>query len=90
LTTAARELASYKLVLVSVQGVGWDKGGTERAGYSIFFYGKGKENHKLGKVCFVHHRIVSAAKTVGYVCDRISYIVLRGSWCDIIVDACTK
>jgi hypothetical protein len=50
-----------------------------------FLYGKGKENHKLGKVCFVHHRIVSAAKTVGYVCDRISYIVLRGSWCDIIV-----
>jgi hypothetical protein len=36
LTIAARELACYKLVLVGVQGVGWDKGCTVRAGYCIF------------------------------------------------------
>jgi len=34
---------------------------------------------------FVHHRIVSAFKTIEYVSDRVSYIVLRGCWCNIIV-----
>jgi len=29
---------------------------------------------------FVHHRIVSAVKRVGFVSDRMSYIVLRGCW----------
>ena len=32
LTAAARELARYKLDLVGVQEVRWDKGGTVRAG----------------------------------------------------------
>jgi hypothetical protein len=43
LTTPARELARYKLDLVGVQEVRWDKGGE-----CIFFYGKGTENHQLG------------------------------------------
>jgi hypothetical protein len=30
--TVARELARYKLDLVGLQEVGWDKGGTVRAG----------------------------------------------------------
>jgi hypothetical protein len=47
LTTVARELAKYKLDLVSVQEVRWDKEGTVRAGEYTFFYGKGQENHKL-------------------------------------------
>ena len=34
---------------------------------------------------FVHQRIASAAKTVEFVSDRVSYIVLRGRWCNIIV-----
>jgi len=33
----------------------------------------------------VHHRIVSAVKLVEFVSDRMSYIVLRGRWCNIIV-----
>jgi len=33
----------------------------------------------------VHHRIVSAVKIVQSVSDRMSYIVLRGRWCNIIV-----
>jgi len=37
-TTVVRELARYKLNLVSVQKVRWDKGGTVRAGDYIFFY----------------------------------------------------
>ena len=37
LTAAARELARYKLDLVGVQEVRWDKGGTVRAGDYSFF-----------------------------------------------------
>jgi len=48
LTAAARELARYKLDLVGVQEVRWDKGGTVSAGDSTFFYGKRKENQQLG------------------------------------------
>jgi len=39
----------------------------------------------LGTGFFVHHSIVSAVKRVEFVSDRVSYIVLRGRWFDIIV-----
>ena len=39
----------------------------------------------MGKGYFVHHRIVSAVKRVEFVSDRVSCIVLRGRWCNIIV-----
>ena len=42
LTEAARELARYKLDLVGVQEVRWDKGGTVKAGDYIFFLWKRK------------------------------------------------
>jgi len=45
---AARELERYKLDLMCVQRVGWDKRGTVRAGDYILFYGKGNKNHQLG------------------------------------------
>ena len=39
----------------------------------------------MGKGFFVHHKIVSAVKTVEFVSDRVSHLVLRGRWCNIIV-----
>jgi hypothetical protein len=43
------------------------------------------DNHELDTGFFVHKRIMSAVKTVECVNDRMSYIILRGRWCDIIV-----
>jgi hypothetical protein len=39
-----RELARYKLGLMGIKEVRWDKGGTIREGNYILFYGKGNEN----------------------------------------------
>jgi hypothetical protein len=39
----------------------------------------------MGKGFFVHHLVVSAVKIVEFVSDRMSYIVVRGRWCNIIV-----
>jgi exonuclease III len=41
LKTVARQLGKYKLDLVCVQEVRWDKGGTERAEDYTLFYGAG-------------------------------------------------
>jgi len=48
LKVAARELTRYKLDVVGVQEVRWDKGDTVISEDYNFFYGKGKENHQLG------------------------------------------
>ena len=47
--TVAEELARYKLNLVGVHEISWDKGGAVRAGDYNFFYGKGNENINRGK-----------------------------------------
>jgi hypothetical protein len=78
LTTVVKKLAGYKLGLVGVQEVRWDKGGTAKAGDYTFFYGKGTEYHQFRTGFFVHQRLLPAFKKAEFVSDRISYIVLRG------------
>ena len=84
-TAKAREFARYKLDLVGVQEVRWDKGGRIRAGDYNFFYGKGNENLQQGTEFLVHFRIVSVIMRVEFVSDRMLYRILRGRWCKIIV-----
>jgi hypothetical protein len=78
--TVAKEISKYKLDLVGVQDVRW-----ELVGEYSFFYVKGNENHELGTGFFIHKRIISAVKRVEFISDRMSYIIVRGRRCDIIV-----
>jgi hypothetical protein len=61
------------------------KGGTIRAGYYIFLSWKRKRKSSIKNRIFVYHRIVSEVKRVEFVSDRMSYIVLIGRWCYIVV-----
>jgi hypothetical protein len=80
-----RELGKYKLDLVGVQEIRWEKGGTERAEDYTFFYGQGNGDHQLGTGFFVRKRIVPAVRTVDFISDRMLYVTLRGRWCNSIV-----
>jgi hypothetical protein len=83
LMTVSKELSKYKIHLVGIQEVRWDKGGIKPAGKYTFFYGKGNKNHEFCIGFLVHKRITSAAKRVEFVSDRMSYIIPRGCWRDI-------
>ena len=50
-----------------------------------FFLWKRKGKSSVWNRIFVHHRIVSALKREEFVSERMSYIVLRGRWCNIVV-----
>jgi exonuclease III len=85
LTTVAKQLGKYKLDVVGVQEVRWEKGTIERADDYTFFYGQWNGDRQLGTEFFIHKRIVSAVRRVEFLSDRMSYIILRGRWCHIYV-----
>jgi hypothetical protein len=69
--TAVKEISKCKLDLVGEQEVrrdGWHRTAAEYT----FLYGKGNETHALGTGVFVHKKIISAAKRVEFVSDRMS------------------
>jgi exonuclease III len=73
--TVARELGKYRLDLVGVQEVRWEKGGTERAEDYTFFYGQMNGNHKLGTGFFVQKRIGSAVRRMEFISDGMLYTI---------------
>jgi hypothetical protein len=62
-----------------------DGGETSPADKYPIFYGKWNEDLELSTGFFVHKRIISAVKRVEFFSDRMSYLILRGYWHDIIV-----
>jgi hypothetical protein len=85
LMTVLREPARSKLDLMGVHEVRWEGCGTKPAGEYTFFFGKGNENYELGTDFSVHKIIISAVKRVEFVSNGMSYIILRGRWCHIII-----
>jgi hypothetical protein len=60
-------------------------GATVKAGLFSILYGKGNKIHQLGTT-FLYTRIESAVKRVEFVSHTMSYIVLRGRWCNIVLN----
>jgi hypothetical protein len=79
------ELEKYKLDLVGVQEVRWEGEGYQTADNKTILHGKGNVNQQLGTGFLVHNRIISAVITAEFLSDRMSYIILKGRCCDIIV-----
>jgi hypothetical protein len=54
--------------------------GTESTDNYTFFYGNGNTYHYLGTGISVHKGTISVAE---FVSDRMSYLIIRGRWCDM-------
>jgi hypothetical protein len=70
---------------MAVQEVRWENSGSQPADDCTFSYGNGNANHHLGTGFFIHKGIISAVKRVEFISDWMSYITLRGQWCDILI-----
>jgi hypothetical protein len=62
----------------------WEKGDTERAEDYTFFCGEDSKDHQLETGFLAHKRIISVVRRVEFIGDRMSYITLRGRWCNTI------
>jgi len=63
-------------------------GGDERCTeQGIFFFSMEGEAEIVSweQDFFVHHRKVQTVRKEVFVSDRMSYIILRGHWCNVIV-----
>jgi exonuclease III len=78
ITTVVRELSRYKLDLMVVVEVRWDKGGTVRTGDYTLSVEKGMKIIYWGTGFFVHKTLAE------FISDRMSYIVQRDRWSNII------
>ena len=89
MTLVAQELYIYiyiyRLGFEGVQGVRLNGNGISPIGDYMLYYGKGNNNHQLGTGFFIHKGIKSAVKKVEFISDRLSYLIFRGRWYDIIV-----
>jgi hypothetical protein len=70
---------------VAIQEIRWDNGGSKPVEDFIFADGNKNVNHHLGSSVLIHRGIISAVNRVEFISDRMSYVTLRGRWCDIIV-----
>jgi hypothetical protein len=71
-------MTKYNLDVVTVQEVGWDKGGLQPADDYIFFYGNANVKHNLGTGFTLYKGIRSTFKRVEFVSDRMSYVIHVG------------
>jgi hypothetical protein len=85
LKTAARLLTKNKSDLVAVQQIRWDNSGSQLADNDTFFYRSGNANYHLGTGLFIPKGILSAVKRVGFLRDRMLYMILRCHRCDILL-----
>jgi hypothetical protein len=60
----------YRLDIVGVQDVKWDKSGNEQADDYTFLYGNGNEKHLLRTGVVIHKGIISAFRRVEFVSDN--------------------
>ena len=87
MTLVAQELAKYRLDLVGVQEIRLDRNGISPRADCMLYQGKGNNNHQLGTGFFTHNRIQSAVKKADFISDRLSYLILRGRWNTIVLNA---
>ncbi|KAJ4438077.1 hypothetical protein ANN_14016 [Periplaneta americana] len=71
------------VLTLTITSLGGD--GISQIGDYLLYDGEEKNNHQLGTGLFVDKIIKSAVKKVEFISDRLSYLVLKGRWCDIVV-----
>jgi hypothetical protein len=85
LKTVATDFAMCNADLVAIKVAKPNNVGSLPTDDYTFFYGSGNVKHHLGTDILVCKGIRSAVERGELISDRMSYIMLRGCWCDIFV-----